>query len=126
MLYYDIVDDDDPKFKGIISEGSEESLAASDYSFKPSLVETVVEENLFANSSVKMDIKAVLGPVASTIFNAQFGCPNVVKGFEDDFVRDALATLTLCHLVTEDAKKICVPQDQRRPRLLFHLHLRIA
>ena len=105
VLYYDIVDDDDPKFKGIISEGSEES-AANDYSSKPSLVETVVEENLFANSSVKMDIKAVLGPVASTIFNAQFGCPNVVKGFEDDFVRDALATLTLCHLVTEDAKKI--------------------
>ena len=103
VLYYDIVDTTDPKFKGIISEGGEDSNDSS----KPAmLVETVVEENLFANPSVKSDVKAILGPVASTVFNAQFGHPNVVKGLEDDFVRDALATLTLCHLVTEDAKKI--------------------
>ena len=104
VLYYDIVDNNDPKFKGIISEGGEDS-AAND-SFKPLLVETVVEENLFSNPSVKSDVKAVLGPVASTVFNAQFGYPDVVEGLEDDSVRDALATLTLCHLVTEDAKKI--------------------
>ena len=93
----------DPKFKGIISEGGEDS---NDSSKPATLVETVVEENLFANPSVKSDVKAILGPVASTVFNAQFGHPNVVKGLEDDFVRDALATLTLCRLVTEDAKKI--------------------
>ena len=103
VLYYDIVDTTDPKFKGIISEGGEDS---NDSSKPATLVETVVEENLFANPSVKSDVKAILGPVASTVFNAQFGHPNVVKGLEDDFVRDALATLTLCHLVTEDAKKI--------------------
>ena len=105
VLYYDIVDTTDPKFKGIISEGGEDAALLNDSS-KPTLVETVVEENLFANPSVKSDVKAILGPVASTVFNAQFGHPNVVKGLEDDFVRDALATLTLCHLVTEDAKKI--------------------
>ncbi|CAL6423668.1 unnamed protein product [Bathycoccus prasinos] len=103
VLYYDIVDTTDPKFEGIISEGGEDS---NDSSKPATLVETVVEENLFANPSVKSDVKAILGPVASTVFNAQFGHPNVVKGLEDDFVRDALATLTLCHLVTEDAKKI--------------------
>ena len=103
VLYYDIVDTTDPKFKGIISEGGEDS---NDSSKPATLVETVVEENLFANPSVKSDVKAILGPVASTVFNAQFGHPNVVKGLEDEFVRDALATLTLCHLVTEDAKKI--------------------
>ena len=105
IIYYDIVDKKNPKFEGIISDPSAESSGVTKDD-ESSAIGKLLEQNLFANPSIKSGVKALLGPVATTVFSVQFGSPKIVAGLEDEAVRDALATLTLCHLVTEDSKKI--------------------